>query len=54
MPFKISNKKIEQVQLEGKELKAKKARLLSVKRLRGLAKKYNLSRPKQDQIIVIP
>jgi cell division protein FtsL len=48
------NKKIEKVTLENKELKAKKARLLSIKRLRRLANKYGLSQPKQEQIIVIP
>ena len=38
---------------EGKELKAKKARLLSVKRLRSLASKFDLIQPKQSQIIII-
>ena len=54
--YKISaiNKDIEKVHLETKELKAKKAKLMSVKRLRGMADKYGLQRPKQKQIIVIP
>ena len=37
-----------------KDLKAKRANRLSVKNLQSLAKKYNLDRPKQKQIIVIP
>ncbi len=54
--YKITsmNKDIEKVALESKELKAKKARLLSVKALRKMAKKYKLSQPKDKQIIVIP
>lgn len=48
------NKNIAKVQLENKELKVKKAKMLSVKKLRQLAKKYNLHPPKQEQIIVIP
>ncbi|ATH06435.1 hypothetical protein BIY24_00310 [Halobacteriovorax marinus] len=54
--YKITNmnKDIEKVALESKELKAKKARLLSVKNLRTIAKKYELKQPKQNQVIVIP
>lgn len=37
-----------------KDLKAKKARHLSVKNLRKMATRYKLKRPKQSQIIVIP
>ena len=48
------NKNIKEVQNDSKQLKARKARLLSVKRLRALAKKYDLRQPKQEQIIVIP
>ena len=48
------NKDIDKVSMESKELKAKKARLLSVKNLRKMAKKYKLSQPKEKQIIVIP
>jgi cell division protein FtsL len=48
------NKDIKKMQLKNKELEARKARLLSTRRLRRLAKKYKLSQPKQDQIIVIP
>ncbi|MCY4644783.1 MAG: hypothetical protein OXB88_09215 [Bacteriovoracales bacterium] len=39
---------------KNKEFKAKKARQLSIKNLGQLAERYNLQRPKQEQIIVIP
>lgn len=54
--YKITNmnKDIEKVALESKELRAKKARLLSVKNLRTIARKYELKQPKQNQVIVIP
>lgn len=48
------SEKIDSLQLEGKELKAKKARKLSVKNLRAIAKKYNLGEATDKQIIVIP
>jgi len=56
LDYKISNidQQIEQISLESKELKAKKARILSVRRLRKLAEKFGLAEPKQGQIIVIP
>ncbi|HLE09707.1 MAG: hypothetical protein A2504_02135 [Bdellovibrionales bacterium RIFOXYD12_FULL_39_22] len=46
--------KINDSQAETKELDAEKAKLLAVDRLRGLAKKYELHTPQQEQIIVIP
>ena len=48
------NQKTKEEVLNNKELKAKKANLLSVGRLRKLAKKHNLQEPKQKQIIVVP
>ena len=56
LDYKITsmNKDIDKVSLDNKELKAKKARLLSVKRLTKMAVKYQLRQPKQDQIIVLP
>lgn len=55
LDYKITSlrKDIEYEVQESKELKARKARLLSVKRLRKLASKYDLAQPKQKQIIVI-
>lgn len=47
------DRKIDKVTLENKELKAQKARQLSVKKLKAMARKYHLSQPKQSQIIVI-
>lgn len=56
MDYTISktNKEIEKVVLDNKELKAKKARMLSSDKLRKLASSHRLAQPKQDQIIVIP
>lgn len=48
------NKDLEKITLESKELKAQKARLLSIRRLRNLAQKYELQQPHQNQIIIIP
>ena len=54
--YKITkaNKDIDKVAMDNKELKAKKARLLSSDKLRKLASVHHLDQPKQDQIIVIP
>jgi predicted oxidoreductase len=54
--YKIAkeNKEIEKVSMDNKELKAKKARMLSSEKLRRLASVHHLDQPKQDQIIVIP
>ncbi len=48
------NAKIKETSLKNKELKANKAKLLSIERLRKLATKHKLSEPKQKQIIVVP
>lgn len=47
-------KKMKAVALENKELKAKRANLLSNRNLKALSKKFNLMEPEQSQIIVIP
>lgn len=56
MDYTISktNREIEKVVLDNKELKAKKARMLSADKLRKLAMVHRLDQPKQEQIIVIP
>ena len=45
--------KTKTISSENKELKARRARMLSVKNLRTMANKHNLSEPGQSQIIVI-
>ncbi len=40
--------------VENKELKAQRARMLSVQRLRDYAEKFNLKEPGPEQIILIP
>lgn len=52
--FNGLNKKIEQSNNDNKDLKARKAKLLSAKNLRTMASNHNLTEPKQEQIIVIP
>jgi len=56
MDYTISktNREIEKVIMDNKELKAKKARMLSADKLRKLAMAHHLDQPTQDQIIVIP
>lgn len=41
-------------QIQNKELKAKRARQLSVKKLRAYAKKFELNEPDEKRIIIIP
>jgi cell division protein FtsL len=48
------NKDIDIITIENKELKANKARLLSINRLHEMAKKYEMKQPGQAQIIFIP
>lgn len=54
--YKLSdvNRNIENITLENKELKAQRARLLSVTQLNQLAQKFDLKQPGQGQIIIIP
>lgn len=56
LEYKLSeiNRDIDRVSLENKELKAQRARYLSVNRLQEMATKYNMRQPGQSQIIVIP
>ena len=48
------NTSLEREHIENKDLKAKRARLLSTRNLHELAKKYNLTEPSQKQIVVVP
>lgn len=56
LDYKITekNRLIEKAISFNKDLKAVKAKLLSVKNLRAMAKKHGLSEPNQKQVIVIP
>lgn len=56
MNYQLTNidRDVERVKTEGKELKAKRAKLLSTTNLRKMAKEHDLTQPKQNQIIVIP
>jgi len=45
---------IDKIKLEQKEIEAQKAKLLSIKNLRDMAKKHNMKQPQRNQIIVIP
>jgi len=47
------NLKYQQVNIRNKELKADRASLYSAERLKKLSATYNLSPPRQDQVIVI-
>ena len=47
-------KRVKVQQLRNKELKAERARELSVKNLKAYAKQYNLSEPDEKKIILIP
>ena len=56
LDYKISakSKSINKVLIKNKEFKANKAKLLSTKNLRKMAKRHKLKGPSQKQIIVIP
>lgn len=47
-------KRTKVLQIENKELKATKASVLSVKKLKGFAKKNKLKEPDEKHIIIIP
>ena len=47
-------KRIKVQQVQNKELKAKLARELSVKKLKAYAKKFNLNEPDEKRVIIIP
>lgn len=47
-------KRIDIQKIQNKELKAKKARELSVKNLKAYAKKFKLQEPDEKHIIVVP
>jgi len=47
-------KRIKIQQIQNKELKATRARELSVKKLKAFSKKFNLNEPDEKRIIIIP
>lgn len=47
-------KKIKFERIHNKQLKANRAKLLSIKKLEILSKKYNLREPNEKHIIIIP
>jgi hypothetical protein len=47
-------KRIKIERLENKELKAQRARMLSIKKLKAFSKKFNLKEPDEKHIIIIP
>lgn len=52
--FNELTKKIKVQKIENKELKAQRARMLSIKRLKAYSKKFNLKEPDEKHIIIIP
>ena len=52
--FNLLNKKNDKVVADNKELKAKMAKMTSVKNLRELARRFELKEPSAKQILVIP
>lgn len=55
MDYKIHDlsKDIQKSTVDGKDVRAKKASLLSTDRLKKLAKDFDLKEPKQNQVILI-
>tara|TARA_Y100000385_G_scaffold274285_1_gene317281 strand:+ start:385 stop:708 length:324 start_codon:yes stop_codon:yes gene_type:complete len=52
--FNELTKQVKIEKIENKELKAQRARMLSVKKLKGFSKKFNLKQPDEKHIIIIP
>lgn len=52
--FNELEKRVKIQQLQNKELKAQKARHLSMKKLRAIADKFDLNEPDEKRIIIIP
>lgn len=52
--FNGLSQQINKAVVQNKELKAQRARLLSVKNLHAFAEKFNLKEPGPEQIILIP
>ena len=52
--FNEIEKKTKVERVQNKELKAKRARHLSMKKLKAFAKKFDLSEPDEKRIIIIP
>lgn len=52
--FNEISKSLKVQKIENKELKADRAKMLSVKHLKGFAEKFDLKEPDEKHIIVIP
>lgn len=52
--FNEISKQIKIEKIENKELKAQRARMLSIKKLKGFSKKFKLKEPDEKHIIIIP
>lgn len=52
--FNELTKRVKVEKIENKELKAKRARLLSVKKLKSFSTKFKLKEPDEKHIIIIP
>lgn len=52
--FNDLTQQISRAMYENRDLKARRAKLLSAKNLRVMATKFNMEGPKQNQIIIIP
>lgn len=52
--FNELTKQVKIEKVENKELKAQRARMLSIKKLKAYSKKFNLKEPNEKHIIIIP